>query len=200
MSGIGKVAAASTATTLIHKFGVAKILFTGVAGSISSKAHIGDIVIGKNYAQHDLDASPFFPKYEIPILGKTLIEGCEKEREEVERACKSFIKNIDKYVDKDDLESVGLSLPKLVIADIASGDQFIKSKAQTDAILEGLPSMVAVEMEGAAVAQVCYENETPFCVVRTISDAADEEALVDFPKFIQKVSSRYSYMVYSKSF
>ena len=68
-----------TATTLIHKFGVAKILFTGVAGSISSKAHIGDIVI-ENYAQHDLDASPFFPKYEIPILGKTLIEGCEKEK------------------------------------------------------------------------------------------------------------------------
>ena len=62
-----------------------------------------------------------------------------------------------------------------------------------DEILNGLPSTVAVEMEGAAVAQVCYENDLPFCVLRTISDSANEEALVDFPKFIQKVSSRYSY-------
>ena len=74
LSGIGKVAAASTATTLIHKFGVSKILFTGVAGSISEKARIGDLVVGEYYAQHDLDASPFFPKYEIPLLAKTRIK------------------------------------------------------------------------------------------------------------------------------
>ena len=193
LSGIGKVAAASTATTLIHKFGVAKILFTGVAGSISSEAGIGDIVIAKNLAQHDLDASPFFPKYEIPILGETLIEACATEREHTEQACRSFLSKIDSYVDRKDLEDLGLSLPKLVVGDIASGDQFIKSKEQSDSILEGLPSIVAVEMEGAAVAQVCFENAIPFCVVRTISDAANHEALVDFPRFIQKVSSRYSY-------
>ena len=193
LSGIGKVAAASTATTLIHKFGVSKIFFTGVAGSISEKASIGDLVVGENYAQHDLDASPFFPKYEIPLLGKKLIKACDSEMESVVKACQAFVTNIEAYVDHNDLKSLGLSKPKIVVGDIASGDQFIKSKEQSDEILNGLPSTVAVEMEGAAVAQVCYENDLPFCVLRTISDSANEEALVDFPKFIQKVSSRYSY-------
>ena len=193
LSGIGKVAAASTATTLIHKFGVSKILFTGVAGSISEKARIGDLVVGEYYAQHDLDASPFFPKYEIPLLAKTRIKASESEMKAVVNACESFVSNISAYVDEKDLESIGLSRPRIVVGDIASGDQFIKSKAQSSAILEGLPETVAVEMEGAAVAQVCYENAMPFCVLRTISDSANEDALVDFPKFIQKVSSRYSY-------
>lgn len=193
LSGIGKVAAASTATTLIHKFGVSKILFTGVAGSISDKANIGDLVVGEHYAQHDLDASPFFPKYQIPLLGKTLIKACEEEMSALLKACESFIKNIEVYVEHKDLESIGLATPKIVVGDIASGDQFIKSKEQSDAILEGLPATVAVEMEGAAVAQVCYENDLPFCVLRTISDSANEDALIDFPRFIKKVSSRYSY-------
>ena len=84
LSGIGKVAAASTATTLIHKFGVSKILFTGVAGSISEKARIGDLVVGE-YAQHDLDASPFFQNMKYH-LAKTRIKASESEMKAVVNA------------------------------------------------------------------------------------------------------------------
>ena len=66
----GKVASATTATQLINDFEIDEIIFTGVAGGIKSKIRIGDIVIGKELYQHDMDASPLIPKYEIPLLGK----------------------------------------------------------------------------------------------------------------------------------
>src|SRR3954463_5801216 len=64
LSRIGKVAAATTATVLIERFGVQRIVFTGVAGGLSSGVKVGDIVVADSFLQHDLDASPLFPKYE----------------------------------------------------------------------------------------------------------------------------------------
>ena len=69
-SGWGKSLAASTATVLIVKYGVEKIIFTGVAGAVKNDLKIGDIVIGKNYFYHDMDTRPIFPKFHIPHAGK----------------------------------------------------------------------------------------------------------------------------------
>lgn len=77
VSGWGKVAAAATISTLLHKFNISELIFTGVAGAIDPRLRIGDIVIGGRLLQHDMDARPFIPQYEIPLLKKTFFE-CTK--------------------------------------------------------------------------------------------------------------------------
>ena len=66
LSGIGKVAASTTATALIERFGVARIVFTGVAGGVGDGVNVGDVVVANEYLQHDMDASPLFPRWEMP--------------------------------------------------------------------------------------------------------------------------------------
>jgi adenosylhomocysteine nucleosidase len=88
--------------------------------------------------------------------------------------------------------------PTLHYGDIASGDQFINSDAKRNEILALLPDVKCVEMEGAAVAQVCIEFGTPFTVIRTISDTADHNARVDFGRFILEVANAYSKAIISE--
>ncbi|MEY4421171.1 MAG: 5-methylthioadenosine/S-adenosylhomocysteine nucleosidase, partial [Pseudomonadota bacterium] len=71
LSRIGKVAAATTATTLIERFGVSRMVFTGVAGGLAPVVQVGDVVVGRTFVQHDMDASPLFPRHEIPLTGMT---------------------------------------------------------------------------------------------------------------------------------
>jgi adenosylhomocysteine nucleosidase len=86
----------------------------------------------------------------------------------------------------------------LRIGDIASGDQFFSGNKQKHSLSTQLPDVLCVEMEGAAVAQVCYEYEIPFSIIRTISDAADDQSPVDFPSFIKKISSKYAAEIIKK--
>ena len=75
---------------------------------------------------------------------------------------------------------------------MASGDRFVATSAESAALRAALPEALAVEMEGAAVAQVCRDFDVPFAALRTISDRADDAAHVDFMRFIDQVASRYS--------
>ena len=88
--------------------------------------------------------------------------------------------------------------PALYFGDIASGDQFVNSDEKRREILSLLPEVQCVEMEGAAVAQVCLEFGIPFTVIRTISDTADHNARVDFGKFIIEVANAYSRAIVSE--
>ncbi|OZB47230.1 MAG: 5'-methylthioadenosine/S-adenosylhomocysteine nucleosidase, partial [Thiomonas sp. 14-66-4] len=71
LSGIGKVAAACTATSLLTEFACGTLLFTGTAGSLDQDVKVGDIVVADDLLQHDLDASPLFPRFEVPLTGKS---------------------------------------------------------------------------------------------------------------------------------
>ena len=75
---------------------------------------------------------------------------------------------------------------------VVSGDRFVSSDAESRALRLALPDALAVEMEGAAIAQVCYDYEVPYAAVRTISDRADDLAHVDFAAFVRQIASRYS--------
>jgi len=194
-SRMGKVAAAATAVNLIIEYGVTEIIFIGVAGSCSAKVKIGDIVIGKNLYQHDLDASPIFKNHEIPLLNKTYIETDEKARTVFADISNRFIASINNNIDKKILDKFGITEPEAIIGDIASGNQFISGIAQMKQIKNALPSALCVEMEGAAVAQVCYEYNVPFSVIRVISDSADENAHIDFQRFIDEIASKYSFEI-----
>jgi adenosylhomocysteine nucleosidase len=197
----GKVAAATTATHLISHFGVSEILFTGVAGAAQPGLRVGDVVVGAQLWQHDMDARPLFGRHEIPLLGRTSLASDEKRRRQLLQAAAAFL--------RDDLPTAAseatrarfhIQSPRAVEGDIASGDKFLADRADLAKLLLRLPTIAAVDMESAAVAQVCYEYRIPFTVVRTISDAADESAAHDFPRFLTQVASAYSHGILKRLF
>lgn len=190
----GKVAAATTATTLIHEFQITELLFTGVAGAISSDLKIGDIVLGGRLIQHDMDARPLMKQYEIPLLSQTYFESDSTHLAIASKAINTLIesKSLHSVIGDEELVEFSISQPKLFIGDIASGDQFFSSNEQKHTLNTQLPNILCVEMEGASVAQVCYEYEVSFSIIRTISDVADDKSAIDFPAFIKKISSKYA--------
>ena len=108
--------------------------------------------------------------------------------------------NLHKLITEKDLAAFQIENPKFVMGDIASGDQFFASHVQKEQLTSVLPEVLCVEMEGAAVAQVCFEYGIPFVVIRTISDTADDQSHVDFVAFIKKISSKYSAAIISSIF
>jgi adenosylhomocysteine nucleosidase len=190
----GKVAAATTATYLIEHFGVDRILFLGVAGSADPSLHVGDVVIGGKLYQHDMDARPLFAQREIPLLGVDGFETDPQFRRATLAAAERFLaEDLLAHVSAEVLHEFHISHPRAVVGDIASGDRFVAQGSAVRRLKEELPGIACVEMEGAAVAQVCYEFGVPLAVLRVISDAADENAQGAFPRFIQPVASAYSY-------
>jgi adenosylhomocysteine nucleosidase len=175
LSRIGKVAAATTATVLIERFKVDRIVFTGVAGGLARGVDRGDVVVADAFVQHDLDASPIFPRYEVPLYGTSHFA-------------------TDPVLTLRLMDAVGRALhgTRLHRGLVASGDRFVSSAAESRQLQQALPDALAVEMEGAAFAQVCHDYRVPFAAVRTISDRADDEAHGDFLSFIDEVASRHS--------
>ncbi|HNK53963.1 MAG TPA: 5'-methylthioadenosine/S-adenosylhomocysteine nucleosidase, partial [Ottowia sp.] len=92
----------------------------------------------------------------------------------------------------DAVAEFALHAPTLHAGLILSGDRFVATSAESAALRQALPEALAVEMEGAAVAQVCHDYGLPFAALRTVSDRADDSAHVDFMRFIDQVASRYS--------
>lgn len=185
LSRIGKVAAATTAAALIERFGAQRLVFTGVAGGLGDAIAVGDVVVGTGFLQHDMDASPLFPRYQVPLTGQSV------------------------FASDADLTARLLLATEVALTDggprpgarvhsglIASGDRFVSGSQEAAAVVDALRSAghmpLALEMEGAAVAQVCADHGVAFAAVRTISDRADDTAHVDFPRFVREVASLYA--------
>jgi adenosylhomocysteine nucleosidase len=189
----GKVAAAATVTELISSFETTEIIFSGVAGAVHPRLAIGDIVIGTRLIQHDLDASPIFPRYEVPLLGKAVLEADVQLSKELLVAAGTFIsEDLAATVTAQERVRFRIGAPKIVEGLIGSGDKFFASRTEIADLRERLPEVLCVEMEGAAVAQVCEEYGIRFGVLRTISDSADENSVHDFPGFLREVAGQYS--------
>ncbi len=188
----GKVAATITATLLIQEFAVTDLFFIGTAGALADDLKVGDIVVSKRLVQHDLDARPMLSRFELPLLNRIYVNSDPGLTELAGRAITNLLaQGVEKMVGKDAVREFKLN-PTLHFGDVASGDQFINSDEKRQEILDLLPDLQCVEMEGAAVAQVCLEFGTPFTVVRIISDTADHNARIDFNKFILEVANAYS--------
>ena len=173
-SKIGKVFAALTATTMIEKFGVEKLLFSGVAGAINPNLKIGDLIVAKGLCQHDLDITAFGHPYGYVPEGEVCIMADESLLE--------LSKSVAKELDIDLKEGI-----------IATGDQFVASETRKNWIGETFKAD-ALEMEGASVAVVCDALKVPFFVLRAISDSADMDAGFDFDEFLKssaKVSAEF---------
>jgi adenosylhomocysteine nucleosidase len=188
LSGIGKVAAATTTTLLIERHEAELIIFTGVAGGLSPTVSIGDVVIARELLQHDLDASPLFPRHEVPLTGRSRFPTDALLSDALAQAARDALE-AERIGLAASLAALGITAPKVHEGLVISGDRFVATAIESTALRAELPDALAVEMEGAAVAQVCHDCDTPFAVLRTVSDRADDSAHVDFPRFLGEVAA-----------
>jgi adenosylhomocysteine nucleosidase len=181
LCGCGKVNAAHSATLLACHSKVTRILLTGVSGGLAEGLKVGDIVIGDSFVQHDMDARPLFPLHEIPFEDFSLIEADPELRHLLTAASCSMLAE-KKMVEMAEARSFeGL---------VVSGDQFLSSSEGRSRVLESLPRACAVDMESAAIAQVCRVAEIPLGAMRVISDSADGSAHIDFAKFVEETAAK----------
>jgi len=198
LSRVGKVAAATTAAVMLERFGVDALVFTGAAGGLGPGVRVGDVVVATGLIQHDMDASPLFPRHEVPMYGRALFEADTALSLQLTEAAQQVLQAAERHLGPDTLAQFQLSSPKVHQGLIVSGDRFVSTSAESQTLRESLPEALAVEMEGAAVAQVCLDYGVPFAAVRTISDRADDTAHTDFNRFIREVASRYSRAILSQ--
>lgn len=163
-SKIGKVNASLTATTLIEKFGAEQLLFSGVAGALNPNLRIGDVLVATALTQHDLDITAFGHPHGYVPEGSVYVDTDASLRALAHKVAKA--QNI--------ILQEGI---------IATGDQFICDGVKKEWIHTTFKAD-ATEMEGASVAVVCDALNTPFCVLRAISDAADMDAGFSFDEFL----------------
>ncbi|MBQ9680718.1 MAG: 5'-methylthioadenosine/adenosylhomocysteine nucleosidase [Ruminococcus sp.] len=164
--GMGKVNAGICAHTLINEFDCTRIINTGVAGSLDNQIDIGDIVVSTDAVQHDYDVEAIgFKKGEIPYTGMYAFPADEALRAAAVKAVQESAPDVHVFEGR-----------------VCSGDQFISKKEQKDKIISDFGGMCC-EMEGAAIAQACYLNNTPFVVIRAISDKPDETEIVEYQTF-----------------
>ena len=176
--GMGKVNAGICAHTLINDFGCTKIVNTGVAGSLDNRLDIGDIVVSVDAVQHDFDVKPIgFQKGEIPYTGLYAFPADEEMRAMAIEAAGKAAPDIHAYEGR-----------------VCSGDQFVATKEQKQAITSNFGGMCC-EMEGAAIAQACYLNNTPFVVIRAISDKSDGSQSMEFETFKATAAARCTKIV-----
>ena len=176
--GMGKVNAGICAHTLMNDFGCTKIINTGVAGSLDNTINIGDIVVSEDAVQHDFDVEYIgFKKGEIPYTGLYAFPADKELRAAAVEAVKAAASDVKVYEGR-----------------VCSGDQFIYTKEQKETILKNFGGMCC-EMEGAAIAQVCYLNSTPFVVIRAVSDKIDETDAVEYAEFEPVAAARSANVV-----
>ncbi len=169
--GVGKVFAALCTQTMILRYHPDAIVNTGVAGSLSEKLAIGNIAVSSAVVQHDMDTSPLGDPVGM-ISGINRIEIPADHSLAVRMDACARVMGV-----------------KTQMGVIASGDQFISSEARKQEIVSRFGA-IATEMEGAAVGQVCFVNQVPFCVLRAISDGANDDSTMDYPAFVTMAAAQ----------
>jgi adenosylhomocysteine nucleosidase len=182
LCGCGKVNAALSATLLAGHSKISRILLTGISGALAEGLNVGDIVIGDSFVQHDMDTRPLFPLHEIPFEGFSVIESDPDLRHTLASAAREMLASPSK--------PQGLESAEVFEGLVVSGDQFLSSSEARNRVLESLPKASCVDMESAAVAQVCRAADLPLGVMRVISDNADGSAHIDFAKFVEESASK----------
>lgn len=172
-SGVGKVNAARTTQVLIDNYKIDAVINVGSAGSANQELQIGDIVIGKTLVQHDFDITAFgHPKGYISNVGERINSD--------ENLIKSMEQTIENLQNKEF---------KIKIGTIASGDIFCTEPKMKEKIRDKF-NADAIEMEGAAIAQVCKLDNMPILVIRSISDSPNGNNNITFEQYLETASKR----------
>ncbi|MEK5207645.1 5'-methylthioadenosine/S-adenosylhomocysteine nucleosidase [Psychrobacillus sp. FSL H8-0510] len=172
-SGIGKVNAAMSTTILLNEYKPDYVINTGSAGGYDPTLEVGAIVISDEVRHHDVDVTAF--GYEIGQVPQ--LPAAFKADERLMKLAEEAVYEIGKH-------QVATGL-------IATGDIFMHDPAKVEQVRIHFPQMKACEMEAAAVAQVCYQFEVPFVVIRALSDIAGKESSMSFDEFLP-VAAKHS--------
>lgn len=175
--GVGKVAAAIAASTLIEHYSPDFLVNTGSAGGFDASLNIGDVVIANEVMHHDVDVTHFGFEpgqvFDMPARYQ-----CDAR---LIQAATQAAKKLDHLVTKQGL--------------ICTGDAFIGSDESAAKLRQQFPEMSAVEMEGAAIGQACFTLNTPFVVIRSLSDIAGKTSTVSFQTYLEKAGKISAQMV-----
>jgi adenosylhomocysteine nucleosidase len=193
-TGIGKVNAAMTTTLLIDHYRPREVVFSGIAGGISDRVRPGDIVIAEKTVQHDLGSLTRGVMKREPV--RDPVTGMENPL--FFPADGSLLRQAQAAAGRVRFQELGTSVgprrPAVITGVVSTGDIFVACSDKKKELLAELKAD-AVEMEGAAVAQVCYQMNTPCVVIRSISDLADESAAVDLEKFYRAAAANSAALV-----
>jgi adenosylhomocysteine nucleosidase len=166
-SGIGKVNAAIGTTILIENFKPKYVINTGSAGGFNQELNIGDIIISDEVCYHDVDVTAFdYVLGQVPQMPATF---------------KADTKLVELAQTLDTLKQVN-TLKGL----IATGDIFMANPQKVEQTKVDFPTMLACEMEAAAIGQTCYRYNVPFIIFRSLSDIAGKESNISFPEYVKK--------------
>lgn len=170
-SGVGKVMSAMSVAILVESFKVDAIINTGSAGAVATGLNVGDVVVADTLVYHDVDLTAFGYDY-----GQMSMQPLYFHSD------KTFVSTFEAVLSKEEMTSkVGL---------IATGDSFIAGQEKIDVIKGHFPQVLAVEMEGAAIAQAAQATGKPFVVVRAMSDTAAHDANITFDEIIIEAGKR----------
>lgn len=175
-SGIGKVNAAMGTTIMFERFAPELIINTGSAGGYSEKLNVGDIIISNEVVHHDVDVTAFnYANGQVPGLPPTYVAD-----EKLVRAAKNAV------------DELGINFE---VGLIATGDSFMEETTKVETARKNFPQMIAAEMEAAAIAQVCYQYNTPFVIIRALSDIAGKASSVSFDAFLEKAAKHAAQLI-----
>lgn len=176
-SGIGKVNAAVSTTLLLSQFQPEYVINIGSAGGFDADLQVGDVVISDQVIHHDVDVTAFgYVMGQVPNMPATYAANTDLVNQ-----AKKALQSVTQVQAK-----VGL---------IGTGDSFMNDPVRVEAVRAIFPELVAVEMEAAAVAQVCFKFGTPFVVVRSLSDIAGKESSQSFEEYLQVAAENSSLMI-----
>ena len=176
-SGIGKVAATIATTLVIQLFSPKYVINTGSAGGFDPALKVGDIAVGDKLVHHDVDVTAF--NYEFgQVPGMPAKFEADANLVSLAQSCIAKLQGVTC--------KVGL---------IATGDSFMCEPTRIEATRQQFPDMLAVEMEGAAIAQTCHQLNTPFLVIRSLSDIAGTESPMSFEAYLEVASKNSSRLV-----
>ncbi|GAW91502.1 5'-methylthioadenosine/adenosylhomocysteine nucleosidase [Calderihabitans maritimus] len=179
-SGVGKVSAALTTQLTVDRFSISRLIFFGTAGSLSNVLQVGDIVVGTEAVQHDVDFAG------VPLGQKNILhEGrywypCDELMLERAGYVISRFQSLPVFRGEK-------RMPRVFMGPVLTGDRAVVSSTYRQKLNERFSAM-CVEMEGAAAAQVCFANQIPFLLIRGISDEADEHTERQFWDNIERAA------------
>jgi adenosylhomocysteine nucleosidase len=176
-SGIGKVNAALGTALLIEKFEPDVIINTGSAGGFHKDLNVGDVVISTEVRHHDVDVTIFGYEYgQVPRMP-------------------AYFAPDDKLVAVAVKSAEQIDGIQVVNGLIASGDSFMNDPERVEFIRTKLPDLYAAEMEAAAIAQVAYQFEKPFVIIRSLSDIAGKESNISFDQFLETAAKNSAELI-----
>ncbi|MFQ3542688.1 5'-methylthioadenosine/S-adenosylhomocysteine nucleosidase [Halobacillus rhizosphaerae] len=175
-SGIGKVNAAMATTMLHERYDIDMVINTGSAGGFADELEVGDVVISSLVTHHDVDVTAFDYEYgQVPGMPPMY--------------------KADDRLMTNAIDAVAGTKAKAARGIIATGDSFMQDETRVKFVQDKFPDMIAAEMEAAAIAQVCYKYNTPFVVIRALSDIAGKESEISFEQFLPLAAENAAIMI-----